>query len=88
MTWRFFVNELLQYGRVKQGKTANEETGVDTFDRRVVDTRRPQGRVDDVVEEWDHHDDGDRIDVSTRMKDVSRVLTRWAPDCPRPKRER
>ena len=38
---RFFVNELLQDSGVEQSETTDEETGVNAFDRRVVDTCRP-----------------------------------------------
>ena len=68
VTWRFLINELLQDGRIKQSETANEETCVNAFDRRVVDTRRPQGRVDDVIEQRDHDDDGNGVDVAMWRK--------------------
>ena len=79
MAWRLLVNKLLQDGRIKQRETANEEAGVNSFDRRVVDTRRPQGGVYEVVEQRDHHNDGDRVDVTAREKDVSRVLECRSP---------
>ena len=36
-----FVNELLQDGGVEKSETADEETGVHAFCRRVIDTGRP-----------------------------------------------
>ena len=56
---------------VDKSETAGEETGVNSFDRRVIDTRGPQGRVDEVVEQRDHHNDGDGVNVATRKNNVS-----------------
>ena len=80
MTRRFFVNELLQDSRVKQCNTTNEEAGVNPFDRRVVDTNGPQGRVDDIVKHRDHQNDGNGVDVPIRKKHVRRVPTLRARD--------
>ena len=73
MARRFFVDELLQDGRVKQSNTTNEEASVNPFDRRVVNADRPQGRVDDVLEYWDHQNDGSRVGDPTRKKRIRRV---------------
>ena len=58
------VNEMLEDGGVEHGKTSDEEPGVDALDGTEVDALLAEEGVDDIVEDGDHDDDGNRVQVS------------------------
>lgn len=60
---RGLVDVFLQDGGIKHGKTSDKETRVDTLNRSEVDTTLAEEGVDDVIEDRDEDDDGDRIQV-------------------------
>jgi hypothetical protein len=45
-------------------KTCDKESGVDTLDRTKVDVSPVQKGIDDLIEDRDHDDDRDGIQVS------------------------
>jgi hypothetical protein len=55
-------------------KTSDEETGVDTFDWREVDTPLAEEGVDDIIEDRNHDYDADGVQVP-RITKVSIFLT-------------
>jgi len=59
MTRRLFVDELLENGGVQHCKAGDEEAGVDALDGGELDSRLPESRVDDLVEDRDENDGGD-----------------------------
>jgi len=58
------VNEMLEDSGVEHGKTSDEEPGVDALDGTEVDALLAEEGVDDIVENGDHDDDGNGVQVS------------------------
>jgi len=57
------VHEVHQDTSVEHSETGNDESSKDTLDRGEVDTTAAEEGVDDVVENGDHDDNGDRVQV-------------------------
>lgn len=63
VAWRSLVDELLEDGSVKHSKTGNDETEGDTLDWREVNIPTAEEGVDTEVQDGDHDDNGDGVQV-------------------------
>lgn len=50
-------------------ETSNKESGVDAFDRGEVDSSLPWEWVDDFIEERNHNDNADWLQISTSTRE-------------------
>jgi len=67
LTRRSVPNLLLKDGSVDHSETSDEETGRNTLDGAEVEASGTEEGVDDTVEDRDHDDDRDRVQVLDKI---------------------
>jgi len=65
------VSIIYRFKKPERTKTSDEETSIDTLNRCEVDALLAEEGIDDIIENGNHDDDTDRVQVPRITKSIS-----------------